>query len=174
MLKRTRSEEMISGPGSKLRQLEKFAYIVGLPITCALGGYTIYNRNVRQAEEKAQKLREVEERFLAANKDNMVKLQNFNKRVFAIGTVDDLGVADRESEAHKVAISKNAAVIRNFLKEVAPEQVVLEMCDERYQEELEDIITHPNYDRTMSQVHRLLSQKNPKRLLRFEDQIAIN
>lgn len=51
----------------------------------------------------------------------MVKLQNFKKRVFAIGTVDDLGVAERDSEAHKVAISKNAAMIRNFLREVAPE-----------------------------------------------------
>ena len=116
----------------------------------------------------------MEDRFLGAHPDNMIKLQNFKKRVFAIGTVDDLGVANRQSEAHKVAIARNAAVIRDFLREVGPEQVVLEMCDERYRDELEDIVSHPNYDRTMSQVHRLLSQKNPRRLLKFEDQIAIN
>ena len=76
---------------------------------------------------------------------------------------------NRESEDHKKAISKNAAMIRDFVKEIGPEQVVLELCDERYEEELQDIISHPNYDRTMSQVHKLLSQKKPSRLLRYED-----
>ena len=83
--------------------------------------------------------------------------------------VDDLGVPDRESEEHKASISKNAAMIRDFLREVSPEHLVLEMCDERYEDEMQDIIGHPNYDRTMNQVHKLLSQKKPKRLLRFED-----
>jgi len=71
-------------------------------------------------------------------------------------------------------VAKNAAMIRDFLKEMGPEHLVLEMCEERYQDEMQDIIGHPNYERTMSQVHRLLSQKKPKRLLRFEDQIAVN
>ena len=56
-----------------------------------------------------------------------------------------------------MAVSKNAAMIRDFLREMNPEHLVLEMCDERYQDEMQDIIGHPNYDRTMSQVHRLLS-----------------
>ena len=50
--------------------------------------------------------------------------------------VDDLGVPNRESDEHKKAISKNAAMIRDFCREMNPEQVVLEMCEERYQDEL--------------------------------------
>ncbi len=87
----------------------------------AIGAYAIYNKNVLQADERAERLRKVEEKFLAANPENMIKLQNFKKRVFAIGTVDDLGVPDRDSEEHRVAISKNAAMIRDFIRDMAPE-----------------------------------------------------
>jgi len=64
--------------------------------------------------------------------------------------VDDLGISDKENEDHKKAISKNSAMIRDFCREMNAEQVVLEMCEERYEEELQDIISNPNYDRTMS------------------------
>lgn len=138
------------------------------------GLFTIYNKNVMQADERANKLREIEERYLVANPENMIKLQNFKQRIFAIGMVDDLGTPDRESEEHKKAISKNSAMIRDFCREMSPEQVVLELCEERYQDELQDIISHVNYDRTMTNVHKLLSQKKPSRLLRFEDQISVN
>lgn len=154
---------------SKLRAFEKMAYLFGIPVVAMLGGYAIYNKNVLQADERAEKLRRVEEKYLAANPENMIKLQNFKKRVFAIGTVDDLGIPNRESEEHKKAIAKNAAVIRDFCRKVQPEQVVLELCDERYQEELQDIIASPNYDRTMGHVHKLLSQRRPERMLRLED-----
>lgn len=132
-------------------------YLLGLPSIMMMGGYAIYNKNVLQAEERAEKLRKIEEKFLAANPENMIKLQNFKKRVFAIGTVDDIGVPDRASEEHKLAISKNAAMIRDFCRKVQPEQVVLELCEERYEEELSDIIASPSYDRTMGHVHKLLS-----------------
>lgn len=46
------------------------------------------------------------------------------------------------------------------------------MCDERYQEELYEIISNPNYDRTLTQVHRILETK-PERLLKY-DQIALD
>ena len=95
-------------------------------------------------------MRNTEEKFLTKNPENMIKLQNFQKRIFAIGTVDDLGIANRETKEHKKAVSKNAAMIRDFLRELSPEHLVLEMCDERYQDEFQDIIGHPNYDRTMS------------------------
>jgi hypothetical protein len=51
----------------------------------------------------------------------MIKLQNFKKRVYAIGTVDDLGISDKDNVDHKKAISKNAAMIRDFCKEMNPE-----------------------------------------------------
>ena len=133
------------------------AYLFGIPFAIMLGGYTIYNKNVLQADERAEKLRQVEEKFLTANPENMIKLQNFKKRVFAIGTVDDLGIPDRENEDHRKAISKNAALIRDFCREVQPEQVVLELCEERYNDEIQDIISSPSYDRTMGHVHKLLS-----------------
>ena len=165
---------MIGGPGTKIRALEKTLYLLGIPIVMALGAFKVYSKNILQADERAEKLREIEERFIAANPENMLKLQNFKQRVFAIGMVDDLGIQNRESPEHKRDISKNAAMIRDFLREMSPEQVVLEMCDERYSEEMQDIISHPNYDNTMTNVHKLLSQKKPKRLLRFEDQISVN
>ena len=102
----------------------------------ALGAFAIYNKNVRQADARAANLRKVEEKFLKANPENMIKLQNFKKRVFAIGTVDDLGVPDRETDEHKAAISKNAAMIRDFIRKMGPEQIVIEMCDERYEDEI--------------------------------------
>ena len=127
---------MQSGHKSKLRALEKMAYLFGVPFVMMLGGYTIYNKNVLQADERAERLRKVEEKFLSANPENMIKLQNFKKRVFAIGTVDDLGIPNRDSDEHKTAIAKNAAVIRDFCRKVQPEQVVLELCEERYEDEL--------------------------------------
>ena len=127
---------MISGPKTKLRSMEKMAYLIGIPCSMMFGLYTIYNKNVLQADEQAKKQKDIEERFLEANADNMIKLQNFKQRIFAIGMVDDLGVPNRESDEHKKAISKNAAMIRDFCREMSPEQVVLEMCEERYQDEL--------------------------------------
>jgi hypothetical protein len=47
---------------------------------------------------------------------------------------------------------KNAALIRDFIKDVTPEEVVMEMCDERFDEEIRDIITHPNYDKVINKV----------------------
>lgn len=64
-------------------------------------------------------------------------------------------------------IVNNSLLIKNIIKELQAENVVLEMCDERYKEELYDIITHPNYDRTINQVHRILESK-PERLLKYD------
>ena len=48
-------------------------------------------------------------------------------------------------------------MIRDFIREVAAENVVLELCDERYEDEFYEIISHPNYDKTFNQVHKLLN-----------------
>ena len=68
---------MISDAKSRLRALEKMAYLVGVPCCLMLGAYTIYRKNVLEAEERAEKLRLTEEKYLARNPDNMVKLRNF-------------------------------------------------------------------------------------------------
>ena len=46
------------------------------------------------------------------------------------------------------------------------------MCEERYNDEVYEIVSHPNYDRTFSHVQKLLDNK-PERLLKF-DQIALD
>ena len=47
------------------------------------------------------------------------------------------------------------------------------MCDERYDDQLTDVITHPKYYTTLQQVHRILESDNPDRLLKY-DQISLN
>ena len=61
-------------------------------------------------------------------------------------------------------IARNAALIRDFIKEIGPEEIVFEMCDERFDEEIRDIITHPNYTQIFSKVQKLLSQEEPEKV----------
>jgi len=65
---------MISGPKSKVRALEKLAYLIGIPCAMGLGGFTVYKRNVLMADKRAEKLRLVEEKFCSENPENMIKL----------------------------------------------------------------------------------------------------
>lgn len=44
-------------------------------------------------------------------------------------------------------------IIRNLIKDVRPESVVVELCQDRYDDYFYDAITHPNYDNTMRTVH---------------------
>lgn len=69
-------------------------------------------------------------------------------------------------------IVNNAALIRDFIKDLRAESVVLEMCEERYAEEMQDILEHPKYDNTMATVHKLL-ERDPKRLLKYKE-IAVD
>ena len=39
-----------------------------------------------------------------------------------------------------------------------PETVVLEMCQDRYDHWFYDAISHPNYDRTLSDIHKILEE----------------
>lgn len=47
------------------------------------------------------------------------------------------------------------------------------MCDERFDEEIRDIITHPNYDKIMQKVQKLLNQENPEKVTKFQE-IAVD
>ena len=71
-----------------IRGFEKLIYLIGMPSLVSYGGYQIYRKNVAEAEERAQRLKLTEEKFLSNS--NIVKLQNFNKKVFAIGVYDDI------------------------------------------------------------------------------------
>ena len=71
-----------------IRGFEKLIYLIGMPCLVGYGGYQIYRKNVAEAEERAWRLKKTEEKFLSNS--NIVKLQNFNKKVFAIGVYDDI------------------------------------------------------------------------------------
>jgi len=78
----------------------------------------------------------------------MCKLQNFNKKVFCIGIQDDMftSLENRKSDSFKLSIARNSLLIRNFIKEADAENVVLELCDERYENDIGPVLAHPNYD----------------------------
>lgn len=135
------------------RGAEKLFYLVAIPSILTYGGYAIYKKNFLEFETRGLHVRKVEEKYLPDNRGNMVKLQNFKQKVFAIGLVDDILADTSELKKNseklrefQLLISKNAAVIRDFIKEIQPEEVVLELCDERFDEELRDILNHPNFD----------------------------
>lgn len=65
---------MISGPRTPFRQFEKKLYVLGIPALLGVGLFTIYNKQVLQAEHRAARIKEVEERFLSENPENMIKL----------------------------------------------------------------------------------------------------
>ena len=65
-------------------------------------------------------------------------------------------------------IAKNSKLIRDLIKDVKPESVVLEMCQDRYEHWFYDAISHPNYDRTLSEVHKILDSDSPGDLLSYK------
>ena len=60
--------------------------------------------------------------------------------MYAIGLVDDIlddpEFAKSQPQEWQMKIVDNAALIRDFIKDLQAESVVLEMCDERYAEEM--------------------------------------
>ncbi len=68
----------------------------------------------------------------------------------------------------QVEIARNTKLIRDLIKDVQPETVVLEMCQDRYEHWFYDALTHPNYDRTLNDIHKLLEGDKPERLLDYK------
>jgi len=73
-----------------MRGAEKLVYLCGVPALVLYGGYLMYKKNVAEAEQRSERVIKTEEKYLATHKENMIKLQNFNKKVFAIGVYDDI------------------------------------------------------------------------------------
>lgn len=70
-------------------------YLVGVPLLVLWGSYWIYLKNASELDDKAARVKKIEENYLSQHPENMVKLQNFNKKVFAIGVYDDIMI-DKE------------------------------------------------------------------------------
>jgi len=65
-------------------------------------------------------------------------------------------------------IASNSKLIRDLIKDIKPETVVLEMCQDRYDHWFYDAISHPNYDRTLSDVHKILDSGKVGDLLEYK------
>jgi hypothetical protein len=165
-------------PFLTLKGIEKLAYLVVVPSVLAYGGYAIYKKNFLESELRGKHIKTVQEKYLPTNSDNLVKLVNFKQKVFAVGLVDDIlrdtsNMNPDELRQYQLAISKNAALIRDFIKELGPEEIVLEICDERFEKEITEILSYPNYDKIMKKVHLLLDKEHPEKLVRLKE-IAID
>ena len=100
--------------------------------------------------------------------NNIVKLENFKKKIFAIGVVRDLAIEKEATEEEKHQIVDNTRLIRDLIKDVKPESVVVEMCQDRYDEIFYDVVSHPNYDHTLSAIHKILDSGKSERLLSLD------
>lgn len=70
-----------------LRTLEKMAYLSGIPMVLGYAGYTLYFKSKELDEERRDQIQRVEEKYLT-NPDKVVKLENFKKKIFAVGVED--------------------------------------------------------------------------------------
>ena len=51
-----------------------------------------------------------------------------------------------QSHDKKLSIVQNTKMIKDLIKDVKPDTVLIELCQERYDSWLYDIISDPNYD----------------------------
>jgi hypothetical protein len=71
-----------------LRTLEKLVYLAGVPVLLGYAGFTLYRNAILQDEERQLQLQEMEDKYLKKHEDHIVKLENFKKKVYAIGVYD--------------------------------------------------------------------------------------
>jgi len=154
--------------GFSFKTLEKLTYLVGVPALIGFSGYTLYGKASSLEEERQKLLQEMELKYLNENKDKVVKLENFKKRIFAIGVHDSLSATKILSKEEQMEIGSSSKLIRDIIKDVKPETVVLEMCQDRYDHWFYDAISHPNYDRTLSDVHKILDSGKVEKLMDYK------
>ena len=102
--------------------------------------------------------------------EQMVKYQNEKSEMELIKK--DFKEESEEEKNYNLRIVDNIKLVRDVVRDLRPESLVVEMCDDRYERWLADVVAHPNYDSTVSQIHQILDKK-PEKLLEF-DQIEIN
>ena len=57
-----------------LKHIEKLTYLGMMSGLILGGGWTIYKKNVLLADERAEQIKKIENKFLSKNPENMVKL----------------------------------------------------------------------------------------------------
>ena len=100
--------------------LEKILYLTGLPLLMAFGAYSFYRMASLKQEQQAKRYAEVESKYINKDHDNIIKLQNFNKRVYAIGVYDEFLDSPemekvKDTDDFRRTLIKNAKMIKNVI-----------------------------------------------------------
>jgi len=124
------------------------------------------------------------------NNVNFIKLQDFKKKLFLIGIYDDPlhemipePEDDKEGQlklfhktfesgsemqsAYQSQVVRNIKLIRDTMLKLRPDAMVVEMCEDRNQRWLSDVVAHPNYDATISDINEMLN-KDPEKLKEYD------
>jgi hypothetical protein len=62
----------------------------------------------------------------------------------------DFKEESEEERNYNLRIIDNIKLVRDVVRDLRPESLVVEMCDDRYDRWLADVVAHPNYDSTVS------------------------
>ena len=78
-----------------------------------------------------------------------------------------LASSEEEKQFYRKKLVKNIKLVRDLMKEIRPETLVVEMCPDRYDRWIADVENHPSYEATMQIIHNVLD-KDPNRLMSLE------
>jgi hypothetical protein len=120
-------------------------------------GYKLYEKNVLEVEKRALELKKLEDKFFDIARQNikntngieginLIKLMDFKKKVYCIGIYDDplnhmvdsSGLSGINAQflaktpQYLDKLSLNIKLIRDLLRDLRPEALVVEMCDDRH------------------------------------------
>lgn len=76
--------------------------------------------------------------------------------------VKDFQQGSVDQDLYHTKVINNIKFIRDVVKELRPEALVVEMCDDRYEKWLADVIAHPHYEHTVQAIHNILDKKPDK------------
>jgi len=62
----------------------------------------------------------------------------------------DFKEESEEEKNYNLRIIDNIKLVRDVVRDLRPESLVVEMCDDRYDRWLADVVAHPNYVSTVS------------------------
>lgn len=77
----------------------------------------------------------------------------------------------RQQEMYQTQVINNIKLIKDCMMKMRPDSLVVEMCDDRYERWLADVVAHPNYLATISDIHQILN-KEPEKLKAY-DQVDV-
>ena len=93
---------------------------------------------------------------------DIIKLESEHKKVYV------LGVGEKESigNLYFVALGllnfnylENIKLVNNFIRESSPQNVVVELCDERFNEHYDYVMKHPKFEAIMEKFYNILDNE---------------